>query len=57
MKVRLEKLKLFQYQNVQDELINQSVYDGKIASNFIDQPLLHQIEPKNPTLSSKLVII
>ena len=33
--VRLEKLKLFKSQNVQDEIINRSVYGGKIASIFI----------------------
>ena len=57
MNDRLEKLQLFQSQNVQDELINQSVYGGKIASNFIDQPLLHQLKPKHPTLSSDTVVV
>ena len=55
MNVRLEKLKLFQSQNVQDKLINQSVYGGKIASNFIDQPMLHHLKPKHPALSSLLL--
>ena len=53
--VRLEKLKLFQSQIVQDKLINQSVYGGKLASNFIDQPMLHQLKPKDPALSSLLL--
>ena len=35
--VGLEKSKLFQSQNIQDEIINQSDYDDKISFNFIDQ--------------------
>ena len=36
--VGLGKLKLFQSQNIQEEMtkINQSVHDGKVASNFIN---------------------
>ena len=52
--VRLEKLKLFQSQNVQDQLINPSVYGGKINSNFIDQPLFHPLKAKLPAPASTL---
>ena len=37
MIVGLEKSKLFQPHNIQDEIINQSDYEGKITFSFIDQ--------------------
>ena len=37
MIVGLEKSKLFQPHNIQDEIINQSDYKGKITLNFNDQ--------------------
>ena len=40
MNVGLEKLKLLQPQNIHDEIINQSAYNGKLATTFILSPSL-----------------